>query len=361
METTVNLNLEPVVKTKIEQKSTLGLEFNAKSVASENHPENNEDRFFYNGTTFGVFDGMTYEGDGDVASNISCESVKKSLSNVSPKISVFDAQLALEDAFYQANDEVLSEVEKRRKGMGSTGTFGVICHDQTTDSYQAVICNVGDSRAYRFRDGKSESITLDNGILQIRYQKLARIYQDKFSNLTNLDNSSFEEKELFKGRNQIYKFFGSKNLAKPDFYTVDLKAGDRLLLCTDGVHDNLTDQEISAILSENNNSDDAVKKLIKESKERSFDPENIRSKDDDVTAILISIKSAKIEDIATSKNLNQLISTVKNLGGLQGSDGYFYSSDELIELINGVTNGEITSDHLTRSGDLRNTVSKLIK
>ena len=420
------INFQTKVEPKIEPNIAIvtNIEASGKSVASEKH-QKNEDSFFYNEnkTVFGIFDGIGGQANGDLASNLSCESIENSLSNISPNISTSEAKVTLDIAFYQANEKVLLEAKKQQKSMGSTGTFGIICQDKLTGNHQAVICNVGDSRAYRFRDNKLESITLDNSILQVRYKDRARFYQDKFSNLTNLEGLSFEEKEAFVSRNGIYKFFGFENSTEPDFYTVDLKAGDRLLLCTDGIHDNLTDQEIAAVLSKNNDSNSTVDILIDKSIKRSHD-HNIRSKSDDTTAIVIDFKNdssevftpiignsitvqrssgaiesnwsiinvrednvfvrkregndgvidkiipikdierfnrpAKIEDISTSKNLNQLFFTINKLGGLQGSDR-FYSSDELIFIISEIIKEKIPIGSITRSGNLRNTVLSLIK
>lgn len=420
------INFQTKVEPKIEPNIAIvtNIEAGGKSIAAEHH-QKNEDSFFYNETktVFGIFDGVGGEANGDLASNLSCESIKNSLFNISPNISTSEAKVTLDIAFYQANEKVLLEAKKQQKKMGSTGTFGIICQDKITGNHQAVICNIGDSRAYRFRDDKLEPITLDNGTLQVRYKDRARFYQDKFSNLTSLEGLSFEEKEAFVHRNGISKFFGFENSTEPDFYTVDLKAGDRLLLCTDGVHDNLTDQEISAVLSKNNDPNSIVDILIDKSIKRSHD-HSIRSKSDDTTAIVIDFKNdssevftpiignsitvqrssgaiepnwsiinirgdnivvrkkegeygvldktipikdverfnrpAKIEDITTSKNRNQLIFTINKLGGIKGSDRY-YPSDELIFIINEIFKGKIPIGSLTRSGNLRNTVLSLME
>jgi protein phosphatase len=70
---------------------------------------------------------------------------------------------------------------------------------------------------------------------------------------------------------------------------IELKAGDRLLICSDGIHDNLTIAELTNILSMEKNPQELSSWIVRAANERSQEDseKNIRAKDDDMTAVVV--------------------------------------------------------------------------
>lgn len=177
---------------------------------------------------------------------------------------------------------------------GSTGTFGIICSDNSGNSI-AVIANIGDSRAYRYRPGDREpliQITTDDGCLEYSFKNLndqAQFNQikEEIDNASSEDDLSEKGKMFFGMRNQISNYFGHKNEKdyQPNIFSAVLKKGDTLLLITDGISDNLTRDEIISCLSRKEKASEIVEALVYRAVNRSLDTEHVKAKRDDVSVM----------------------------------------------------------------------------
>ena len=152
--------------------------------------------------------------------------------------------------------------EQGHSGMGATTAIAWVIGSRL---YTA---NLGDSRIYLLRDNHIIQLTTDHTWIQEAYE--AGII-------------SKSDRENHPNAHVIRRYLGSKNTPKPDFRMwyfegetdsdarrnqgIQLKAGDKLLLCSDGLTDLVGDHEIQEVI-QNNSSNDAVNKLIGLANER---------------------------------------------------------------------------------------------
>lgn len=117
---------------------------------------------------------------------------------------------------------------KNYRNMGAT-LCGLV-----TDGKKALCFNVGDSRAYKFSSGKLHQITVDHSEGQ---------------RLFDLELLTAEELKTFPNRKAIYKYIGQKTTLIPDVFEIEeYSSCSYILLCTDGLTDVLSDDEIESVL-----------------------------------------------------------------------------------------------------------------
>ena len=194
--------------------------------------ENNEDKAEYyepddpitlstRGSLYIVADGM----GGHAAGQIAAELAIKRLMSEYYDGSAEDATRALLDGFVAANEHVRSVARAipARAGMGTTLTAIALIEDR------AIICHVGDSRAYLLRDGAVSQISEEHSWVaeQVRAGTM-----------------SAEEAEASPYRNVITRCIGPLDELSPDIQAVQSRTGDRWLLCTDGLTGHVSDAEI---------------------------------------------------------------------------------------------------------------------
>ena len=179
--------------------------------------KNNEDNFGYDAANgvYVVCDGMGGMAAGEVASAIA----------VSTAINVFCAQpedtpphtrLAL--AIRSANDAVrVKSHEDGHHGMGTTLVSAVV------QGSKLLVGNVGDSRAYLFQNGASMQLTVDHSYIN----ELVRNGTVKVEDIHSVNLKGMES--------VITRAIGASNEVEPDFFSVDLKPNDTLLLTSDGL------------------------------------------------------------------------------------------------------------------------------
>lgn len=177
-----------------------------------------------NQSLFAVADGMGGESDGEVASLVAVQSLRAcGLDEVCDEAY---------NAVMEANDMICNEImRKGGKRMGSTLTALYIDEDK------AVVCNIGDSRAYLMREGMLTQISEDHTIVQ---------------QMVNMGAITKEEARTHKKRHVLSQnigIFPDELLIEPAFSEeIELQDGDLFLLCSDGLTDMVTDDEISEIL-----------------------------------------------------------------------------------------------------------------
>lgn len=268
--------------------------------ANVEHPLSNEDSVFTkeknDGTIiFGVFDGMGGAANGKESSNFCSYAIESQMDGISSTISPQGIGDKLRTISEDVNDEFLDKKSEIQLG-GSTGVFGMILPDKS-GGHMAVIANIGDSRAYVFRDGELIRLTTDQGLV-----KETKI-QDRLDEVMNRDELTAEEKIAFDNRRVITGCFGNPSV-NPEIVTFPLEKGDILLVTTDGVHDNLTTTEIRNILfQQKEKSSFNISKAIIDSSVRRSQEGISRSKADDMTALVI-----KIGENSTSEPKGEILS-----------------------------------------------------
>lgn len=208
---------------------------------------------------FIVCDGMGGHSAGEIASNTVCSAMSESvLSYSSDPEGVFSDDIfmkALDDA-YNALDAKDDGAEKK---MGTTMTF-LKLHEQG-----ATIAHIGDSRVYHIRPGKAIDDT------EILFQTSDHSLVNE---LVKLGEMTPEEAKTSRQKNIITRAMqpGTENRHRADLYhTNDIKAGDYFLLCSDGVLEQMEDDNIKFIFSEkggdDNNKVDMMVKVTEHNKD----------------------------------------------------------------------------------------------
>jgi serine/threonine protein phosphatase PrpC len=210
----------------------------------------NQDDFFIDpeGRFFIVADGMGGHAGGQEASQLATEAIQAYLEQQwdSPEAS----EKILEKALYEANQAILQDQQRHpeRADMGTTAVV-VIFRNQ-----QPWFAHVGDSRLYRLRNSKLEQITED-------HTWVARAM--KIGDLTP------EEARSHPWRHVLSQCLGRRDLQELDVQTLDVQSGDRLLLCTDGLTEELSDNLISSVfVKHGQNNEEAAHHLIEGAKEK---------------------------------------------------------------------------------------------
>jgi len=179
--------------------------------------QKNEDAFgHFHDEFFVVADGLGGLPAGEVAAQLAVEKA----------IEAYQENPELERAFEVANHEVYRQSRENPAYMGmSTTLVGM-----RIEAGKATFANVGDSRAYLISGDKITQITVDHGM----------------------------------GMGVVTRVLGINPEVKVDIFEKELKIGDLLLLCTDGLTTMLADEEILEILKDSGKTKETIKKKAKE-------------------------------------------------------------------------------------------------
>lgn len=188
-------------------------------------PSKGDQQFGGRGYLFLVADGVGGQASGEVASKLAVQSV---LDYYYGADGGYDVGGVLNSAYHLAHRKVLAEAQRTgQQGMGST-LVGVLVRGET-----AIVTNVGDSRAYLWRNGRLTQITRDHSLVA---------EQVRMGTITP------EQARSHPMRHVILQSIGGQEALRPDQFELTLQAGDRILLCTDGLTDVVSDQQIAATL-----------------------------------------------------------------------------------------------------------------
>lgn len=204
--------------------------------------QQNEDAFLRNDEIrlFVVADGMGGHAAGEVASAEAVDTiygmVKRGLPNLGPEEDpltddiISSARRLIEGAIQAATYMVyaISEVDANKSGMGTTISAAYIFKNVL------VTGQVGDSRIYRCRDGEVLQLTEDHTLVG---------WQIKQGLITE------EEARVSPHRNVITRSVGGRDYVEVDTGVVEIRPGDKFLLCSDGLHGYLQEEEIPDIMA----------------------------------------------------------------------------------------------------------------
>src|SRR5947209_11377323 len=179
---------------------------------------------------------------GEVASQIAVEAFAQGLPDSGT------AEQRLSERVREANRRIheLSAAEHERAGMGTTLTAAYL------DDSTLTIAHVGDSRAYLFRGGSLRRLTQDHSLVEelVRRGKLTE-----------------EQAAEHPQRSIITRALGPEPEVEVDTWTYPVRAGDVLLLCSDGLTSMITEEQVAEILGETAALEDAAERLIREANE----------------------------------------------------------------------------------------------
>lgn len=207
--------------------------------------EQNEDRFVVdprNGCYL-IADGLGGHQAGEVASRIVADTISDRLARRDQKVQD-DPAGTLHDAVQAAHQAVRNESQRAisQHGMGSTVVLGWL----QSHSSGFWLAHVGDSRAYMLRSGDLDLLTEDHTIYN----------QAKRAGLLGSDPSVYPPRSL------LSQALGASDAISPDINRVELQAGDILMLCSDGLTDMLSDEQISSLLQSGGDPAELCQKLI---------------------------------------------------------------------------------------------------
>jgi len=195
---------------------------------------------------------------GEIASMIAVETVCKVVSGSAKQNN--DPQSLVELVVRLANVEVRKEGGNRGSNMGTTLSLALI--DGTT----AHIANVGDSRVYWIENGSITQITEDHSLV---------------AKLVSTGKLTKAEARHHPKSNLLYRTIGTDETIKVDTFTVNLKKGGSLLLCTDGLWGELSDEEIHRICATEKECKTVCTKLLEMA--------NKNGGKDNITAVVVKV------------------------------------------------------------------------
>jgi serine/threonine protein phosphatase PrpC len=241
--------------------------------------EHNEDSFVVlkEYDLFVVADGMGGHRAGDVASKLATETISEFFKSTANEDVTwpfhFDTNLSEEEnrlltGIRVANRQIFERSTRSREyhGMGTT-VVGAMFSPSKKRMY---IGHVGDSRAYRVREGKIEQLTRDHSLINDYLLAMPDLTDEQRSELP---------------KNVITRALGMQDQVVVDLQHDDPHPGDIYILCSDGLSGMIEDDEIQNIIARSANIGDACRELIAKANEHGGE--------DNITAVVI-----KIEDLA---------------------------------------------------------------
>lgn len=183
----------------------------------------NEDALFARAPVFVVADGMGGAQAGEVASSAVVEAFGEGLPDVTP-------EQALTEVIRTANARIhkMSRADVHRAGMGTTVTAAHV------GEHDVAVAHVGDSRAYRWRDGELERLTDDHSLVE---------------ELRRQGKLTAEEAEEHPQRSIITRALGPEPDVEVDTASWRARAGDLYLLCSDGLTSMISEASVAELLA----------------------------------------------------------------------------------------------------------------
>jgi len=205
-------------------------------------------------------DGMGGHNAGEVASTEIVNHISQDLSRLLDETDEEKIVFNLTSSIDFANNLVynMSTLNPQHRGMGATCVIAYVKDEKVW------FANVGDSRAYLIADGTIEKITSDHSVVE---------------ELVKKGTITPEEARFHPDKNIITRAVGTDKLVNSDIYQLDAQENDTVLLCSDGLYEMITDEEILEIISSDDNLDNITQRLI--------DSANEKGGRDNITVVLI--------------------------------------------------------------------------
>ena len=211
-----------------------------------------------------VCDGMGGVKGGRLASSIAVETFLAETKKVL-RAGMTALQLAQASSYAVAiaNDAVYEKAQEAKEYHGMVTTLvSAICYEKG-----AVISNVGDSRAYHITAEGIRRVTEDHSLVEV---------------LVRRGDITEEEARVHPNRNVITRALGPEKSEECDVYVKELKQGEYLLLCSDGLVNTVSDQEILYEVIHNGDEESCLDRMLAISKSRGAA--------DNVTAVLLKVE-----------------------------------------------------------------------
>lgn len=202
--------------------------------------ELNEDSFIASDPVFAVADGMGGHEAGEIASGMCVRALAAMPQLATGERSVTAAVL---QQYLLRADSTIREVTGARAGTTLTGAVVV---EQMGMPYWLVM-NIGDSRTYRLSQGRFEQVSVDHSEVQ---------------ELVDAGDITPEQATVHPRRHVVTRALGTGDETEADYWLLPVEEGDRIMVCSDGLNGELTDEHMFRILSTVGHPQDAVDALI---------------------------------------------------------------------------------------------------
>ncbi|HEX3621926.1 MAG TPA: Stp1/IreP family PP2C-type Ser/Thr phosphatase [Acidimicrobiales bacterium] len=202
----------------------------------------NEDRFLADERLFAVADGVGGHQAGEVASQTSVETLLRTFSEGEHTTAgLVEAAEAANQAVWQ-----LAQGSREKRGMGTTLTALALVQEDGEE--QLALINVGDSRAYLLQQGELVQLTEDHSLVEelVRDGKLTPA-----------------EAQIHPQRSIITRALGMEPAIRVDSWEITPFRGDRILLCSDGLTNELSDERIASTLRQLADPQEAARELVR--------------------------------------------------------------------------------------------------
>jgi len=233
--------------------------------------EHNEDSFLCSDEMqlYAVADGMGGHLGGERASHMAAEILEREMTArlaKGPRAQMTDDAMAqaMRESTVAASEAIFTSAQSEANyaGMGTTLT-GLCFHGGSV-----TLCHVGDSRAYLLRDGRARQLTEDHSWVQEQVR----------AGLVSADDVL-----VSRFRNIITRSVGFEPTVSPDTMTMLVETGDCFLLCSDGLCNYLSSEELGVVLSEH---------FYSEAGSALIDIANERGGDDNITCVIVYVANA---------------------------------------------------------------------
>ncbi len=247
---------------------------------------------------YGTFDGVSGSqdlGQGLLASRLAAGKIAEIMSHMPMDADAKRAVRSIDTAFRSAN-QAIAEYKKDRRDLQEMNTTGDVVKvvDNGDGTFDVAYGHAGDSRIYVL-DGDTGQIrceTTDDGLAKYML-KAGKIKEDEYRQVMaapDADSLPDSLKWLFKKRNIITNGIGMGENFSVETGVIKAKKGDRILISSDGIHDNLTDEEIAEVMRAGG----GVAELAAAARKVS-EGDSGRAKKDDMTGTLIELRGEKAE------------------------------------------------------------------
>ena len=247
----------------------------------------NEDRYLCEDDLFAVADGVGGHQAGEVAAQTAVETLLKAFTANSSEGRTTDG---LVEAIQNANQAVwrLAQTTSEKRGMGTTLTVAALVHQDGDDLL--ALANVGDSRVYRLQNGELMQLTDDHSLVEemVREGKLTR-----------------EEAGVHPQRSIITRALGMEPDIEVDSWELIPYRGDRLLLCSDGLTNELSDDRIAATLRQVADPQEAARDLVR--------PARAEGGGDNITVVVFDV----VDDEGRAEEASAALARDEVLAGAQ--------------------------------------------
>lgn len=195
-----------------------------------------------------VADGMGGHNAGEIASRIAVQKLAHEWELMDERFNPEKAEKWLNETINDANKEIyLESLENEdRAGMGTT-VVAAICSESFV-----TIANIGDSRCYLLNELGFKQLTEDHSLI---------------NELLKLGEISEEDAKVHPRKNLLMKALGTEDHCEVDIKTIICDEDDRLLLCSDGLSNKLTAEELEQILSLEKNVEEKANEYIQKANE----------------------------------------------------------------------------------------------